>query len=193
MAFPLDRAFALVFRPRYAWAAIAARPTPVPALLFGYALPLAAIGAVATFVALRVVGVPFPHGVVHTSVGTALVQAALSFATALATVPVMAASVALFAPLFGTRTDFASALRVTVYSLTPAWLAGIFLAYPPLGSLQLLATLYGIWELCLGLSIVLGAPARRAPFYAAATAAASLLAGFGLGVLFGILGAAVRS
>lgn len=193
MAFPLDRAFAIVFRPRATWAALAARPTPVPQLLLAYALPLAAIGAVATFVALRIVGIPFPHGVQRTSVGTALVEAGLSLAIALAGVPIMAAIVTGLAPLFEARADFESALRVTVYSLTPTWLAGIFLAYPRLGSIQLVASLYGIWELCLGLTCLQGAPPRRAPMYAVVAAVASLLAGFGLGILFGLLSASARA
>jgi hypothetical protein len=164
----------------------------VPALLFGYALPLATIGAVATFLALHVVGIPFPHGVRRTSAGTALVQAGLSLAVALAGVPVMAAIVTAFAPLFEARPDFIKSLRVTVYSLTPGWLGAAFLAYPPLGSLQLVAMAYGIYELALGLSSELGAPARRAPMFAVVAASVSFFAGFGLGIAFGLVRAALR-
>ncbi len=192
MPSPLAPAFAIVFRPRATWSALAARPASVPVLLLGYALPLAAIGAVATFIALRVVGIPFPHGVRHMSAGTALTQAGLSLATALAGVPVMAAIVTALAPLFETRPDFIKSLRVTVYSLTPGWLCGIFLVYPPLGSLQLLGTLYGIYELALGLSSILGTPPRRSPMFAVVAAVASLVAGFGLGIAFGLIGAALR-
>jgi hypothetical protein len=192
VVFPLAYALALVFRPRATWRELAARPAPVAALLFGYALPLATIGAVATFLALRVVGIPFPHGVRHTSAATAFAQAGLSLATALAGVPLMAAIVTALAPLFETRSDFAKSLRVTVYALTPGWLGAAFLAYPPLGSLQLVGALYGIYELALGLSSVLGAPARRAPMFAVVAATASFLAGFGLGIAFGLAGAALR-
>jgi hypothetical protein len=193
VVFPLDRAWAVVFRPRAAWNAIAESPTSPSALLLGYALPLASIGAAATFVALHVVGIPFRHGVRYTSVGTASVEAGLSLATALVGVPVMAGVATLLAPLFETRPDFMKALRVTVFSLTPAWLGGIFLAYAPIGSLQLLAALYGIWELYLGLGRVMGAPERRAPMFAVVTAVVSLLAGFGIGVLLGMIGATLRS
>ncbi len=193
MVFPFGRALALVFRPQATWLAVAAHPTPVPSLLLGYALPLASIGAAATFVALHVVGIPFAHGLQRASTGAAAVQAGLSLATALASVPVTAAVVTLLAPLFDARPDFMKALRVTVYSLTPAWLGGIFFVYAPLGSLDLLAALYGIWELSVGLARVMGAPERRAPMFAVVAAVASLIAGFGIGVFFGILGSAARS
>jgi hypothetical protein len=181
-----------VFRPRATWRELAARPTSVPVLLLGYALPLAAIGAVATFIALHVVGIPFPHGVRRASAGTALTQAGLSLATTLAGVPVTAAIVTALAPLFEASPDFIKSLRVTAYSFTPAWLASIFLVYPPLGSLTLLGTLYGVYELALGLSSILDAPRRRAPMFAVVAAVASLVAGFGLGVAFGLIGAALR-
>ncbi len=190
--FPFDRAFALVLRPRATWTALAGERSSLWSLLLGYALPLAAIGAIATFLALRVVGIPFTHGVRHTSAGTAALQAVLSLATALAGVPVMAVVLTLLAPLFATRPDFRRALRVAVYSLTPAWLGGVFFAYPPLGGLQLLGVLYGVWELSLGVSTVMETPSGKAPAYAVVAVVASFLAGFGVGILCGILGATFR-
>jgi len=192
VVFPLSLALALVFRPRATWHSLAARPAPVTVLLIGYALPLAAIGAVATFIALHVVGLPFPGGVRHASSGAAFVQAALALATALAGVLVTAVIVTALAPLFGGTANFVKSLRVTVYSLTPGWLCAIFLVYPPLGGVQLLGSLYGIYQLALGLPSMLGTPPRRAPAFAILAAALSLLAGFGLGIAFGLVGAAFR-
>ena len=71
------------------------------------------------------------------------------------------------APTFGVQKNFPNALKLTVYSYTPAWLAGIFLLIPGL-SLLTLVGLYGGYLLWLGLPPLMQTPRGKALPYAAA-------------------------
>ena len=62
---------------------------------------------------------------------------------------------------------FPNALKLTAYSYTPAWLAGIFLLVPGLSFLMILG-LYGLYLMWLGLPPLMQAPREKALPYAAA-------------------------
>ena len=62
------------------------------------------------------------------------------------TVYAVALVVDLLAPTFGGQRNFPNALRLTVYSYTPVWLAGIFLLVPGASFLAILG-LYGFYLL----------------------------------------------
>jgi hypothetical protein len=54
------------------------------------------------------------------------------------------------APSFGSKQNAENAMKLAVYSMTPAWLGGIFYIIPALWILATLASLYGIYILYLG-------------------------------------------
>jgi len=195
--FMVRRAAGIVARPGATWRTIRSERVPLVRVLLGYALPLAAIGPLATFVALRIVGVALPSvGVYRVSPADASSAAAELFGLAIAGVLVLALCVNVLAPAFGAQRSFARALRVSAYALTPAWLAGVFRVYPPLGALQLLAALYVVYVLYLGLCTVLGVSRRAALPYALAALAAAILCPFVFIVLLAnlySLGAAGRA
>ena len=75
---------AIVFRPRTTWRRIAAETTSAQALIFGYVLPLAAIGPLATDLALRETTVRIASDrIYHASIATALAEALTSYGFAL--------------------------------------------------------------------------------------------------------------
>ena len=77
----------------------------------------------------------------------------------------MAAAVGALAPTFGADKNTKNALKLTVYSYTPAWLAGIFLLVPGLSFFSILG-LYGFYLLWLGLPVLMRAPRDKALPYA---------------------------
>jgi hypothetical protein len=183
--FPLYRVPSVFLHPRRTWLAVASEQISPGALFFGYILPLAAIGPVATFVALRIVGVRIPAvGVYRAGYAEVFAQAGASFVMALAGAVLVAWIVNQLAPVFGAQRSFARALRVAAYSLTPAWVGAALSAYRPLAPLQLIAVAYGFYLLYLGLRTVMRAPAGRAIAYAAASIAVSMLTAFAAGSLF---------
>jgi len=180
----LSRAASIVARPRPTWVAIAQERTPPLRLYIGYIVPLAAIGPLATFVAMHVVGVRISRVALYrASVSESLLEAAMSFVYALAGAAIIAAMLDLLAPLFGASRSFARAMRITAYAYTPAWLAGALLAYPPLQALQLVALCYALYLLAFGVHAVMGVTQRAAGLYAAAAILGAVAVGFGLGAL----------
>ncbi len=69
------------------------------------------------------------------------------------------------APSFRAQRNFPNALKLSVYSFTPAWLAGIFFLIPGLRFLTILG-LYGFYLLWTGVTPLMGAPRDKALFYA---------------------------
>ena len=60
------------------------------------------------------------------------------------------------APTFSGQKNQENAMKLAVYSMTPAWLAGVFALIPGLGFLRLLALLYSVYVFWLGLPILEG-------------------------------------
>jgi hypothetical protein len=79
----------------------------------------------------------------------------------------------LLAPRFGGKKNFSNAFKLSVYSHTPLWLAGVFLLIPGLNFLLILG-LYGFYLLWVGLPILMGVPNERAFTYAIVATACAL-------------------
>ncbi|HEY4137633.1 MAG TPA: YIP1 family protein, partial [Casimicrobiaceae bacterium] len=66
------------------------------------------------------------------------------------------------APTFGGQRDSLRALKVTAYSYTPAWIAGVVNLVPVLGIIGLIVSLYGLYLLYLGLPVLMRCPREKA-------------------------------
>ena len=152
----------IVRSPSSEWPVIAAEAASSRALYLGYVGPLAAIGVVANFIGQSVVGLPFLGRV---SFGAAFVHALFTYALSFVGVFAIAWVVDLLAPTFGGRRERLAALKVIVYSLTPAWLAGVFSIVPILSVIAIAGALYGVYLLYLGLPVLLRCPSKRSPAY----------------------------
>lgn len=180
----LSRALAIVWRPRSTWREIACEPPSLARLTVTYVVPLAAIGPIATYVALRHNGVRIATGTTfHASIAVALTEAITSFVFALAGVPLVAAIVRAFAPMFGARLSFARAFAISAYAFTPIWFGGALLVVPALALGQVALAVYAFFLFASGLATVGGIAIRQASFFAALALACSIASGFALGAL----------
>jgi len=154
----------ICLKPKQEWEVIAGETSSTADLLKNYALPLAAIGAVAGFIGLSFIGmsVPFSYRV---PMVTGLVGAAVGLAIQLATVFVLGLIIDALAPKFGGEKNSAQALKVAVYSFTPGWAVSVVRILPSLGILAVLASLYGIYVLYLGLPRLMKSPPEKAVTY----------------------------
>jgi hypothetical protein len=66
------------------------------------------------------------------------------------------------APTFGGEKNSIQALKVAVYSYTPAWIAGVLQIVPPLGILAIFGALYGLYLLYLALPQLMRSPQDKA-------------------------------
>jgi hypothetical protein len=172
------RAKAILMTPKQEWAAIDSEPLDVPALLTGYVIPLALIGPIASFIGLSIIG----SGFFRLSIGWGISRAIVSFVLAIVGVFVLAWVINALAPSFGAKQDMPQATKLSAYSMTAAWVAGIFLLLPLLAVLALIGALYSLYLFYVGLPILMKSPEDKTPAYAIAVIVACI-------VVFLIIGA----
>jgi Yip1 domain/zinc-ribbon domain len=158
----------MLLAPTTEWATISAESAPASAIYLQYVAPLAAIGVVAALIGQSIVGVGVPFlGTYRTPFVSALAFAMLSYALTFGAVFLVALLVDALAPTFGGQRDSLRALKVTAYSYTPAWVAGVLHVIPALGIVGVIAGLYGIYLLYLGLPVMMRCPKEKAIGYSA--------------------------
>ena len=147
----VQRVQSIILKPKAEWVKIKAEPSTVAGLFTSYAMILAAIPAGAQFLGNILVGSRLPFvGLYRWSIGRALGNAIVSYIFALAAVYLFALIINELAPNFGSAKNMTSALKLSVYSMTPGWVAGILYIIPGLWILGILASLYGLYVLYLG-------------------------------------------
>lgn len=156
------RAKAILMTPKQEWAAIDGEPLNVSKLLAGYVLPLAAIGPIARFIGFSVLGI----GGFRLSIGLGISQAITSFVLAVIGVFVLAWVINALAPTFGATQNMPQAIKLSAYSMTAAWLAGIFYIFPALAILALIGALYSLYLFFVGLPVLMKVPADKVVVYA---------------------------
>lgn len=184
----IERARAILLKPAETWDTIAAEPATVSSLYRGYAVWLAAIPPVAGFIGGQVFGFGILGVTYHLPLFAALVGAILQYVFALIGVYVLALIVDALAPSFDGQKNRVQALKVTIYSYTAAWVAGIFTLIPMLGVLAILGALYSLYLLYLGLPKVMGAPQSKALGYTAVTVVSAIVVSVVIGLIVGLLG-----
>jgi hypothetical protein len=162
----VERAKNICLTPKTEWPIIAAEPAATGPLITGYAAPLAAIGAICGFIGGALIGQTLPFvGHYRVPILSALVGAIFSFGMALVGVFVLSLIINALAPTFGGEKNSGQALKLAVYSYTPAWLAGVLQIVPVLGLLGIFAALYGVYLLYLGLPRLMKNPEDKSVVY----------------------------
>lgn len=147
----VSRTQAIILKPKEEWVKIKGEPTPVAQLFTSYAAVLALIPAIAQFIGYAFIGTRvLTFGVIRMNIGSALLRTVLYYIFALASVYVFGLVINALAPSFGSKQNAENAMKLAVYSMTPAWVGGIFYIIPALWILATLASLYGIYILYLG-------------------------------------------
>ena len=180
----IARVKAILLTPAAEWLVIEREATTAAGIYKGYVAPLAAIGAVASFIGLSIVGI---GGFLRVGIGAALVHAIISYLLTFVVVFVMAWLIDALAPTFGGQRDSLRSLKVTAYSYTPAWIAAVLNIAPPLSILTLIASLYGLYLLYLGLPVLMRNPADKSLGYTVVIVLCAIV----IGAVFGALSTCV--
>jgi hypothetical protein len=146
------RVQSIILRPKEEWIKIKAEPSTAAGLFTSYAMILAAVPAVFQFLGHILVGQRLPMiGRYRWPIGSALASAVVAYVLSLATVYLFALIINALAPNFSSAKNMTNAVKLAVYSMTPGWVAGVLNIIPGLWVLGLLASLYGLYILYLGL------------------------------------------
>ncbi|MBU1378110.1 MAG: YIP1 family protein [Alphaproteobacteria bacterium] len=174
----------MLIRPGATWDRIAEAPAEPRALFVRYAVPLAAVPAVCGVFGVLVFGFNIANIGVHMSVVGLILGAAVSYGLTLAAVWALAAFIDLTAPAFGGLRGRGAALNLVAYAATASWIGGLSEIYPSLGiPVGILAGLYSLYALYLGLPKLMGVPEERKLTAFAAVLIAILLLAVGRGMI----------
>jgi len=153
----VDRAKNILMTPKTEWPVIGAEPPVIQEIMLNYVLPLTLVPAVAQVIGYGVVG----GTIISFSLGAAIGMGIVTFLTALVGVFIAAYVVDFLAPNFGSEKNLGRAVQLVAYSSTPGWVAGILNIIPALSILVMLASLYGIYLLYLGMPFQMKTPKEK--------------------------------
>jgi hypothetical protein len=171
----VERIKGILLRPQEEWHIIEGETTPIAMLYANYIILLAAIGPVASFIGMSLVGVSLPVvGAYRVPIITGLVHAVVQYILTLVGVYVLALIIDALAPTFSGEKNINQAFKLATYSYTPAWLVGIFMLIPVLGVLTILG-LYGLYLLYVGLPILMKSPKEKSMGYTIAVIIAAII------------------
>jgi hypothetical protein len=176
--FILSRAYGLLRETNKEWEQIRAEETTVPNILLGYVAPLAAIIPLCSLIGSYIFEPQFAG-----DFGVALIRAVVTWLVSVALVFFLGVLINAVAENFDGDKNDLSAQKIAAYSLTPAFLSGVFGLWPPLWWLSLFALAAMVFLMYRGLPILMKAPAERALAYAGTVTVATMVAGI---VLFSI-------
>jgi hypothetical protein len=174
----VERVKRILLSPQTEWPIIDTEPTTPTELYKQYIIPLAAIGPVAQLIGWLLFGVSGYRPPILSALATTVVQYILT----LVGIYVLALIVDALAPTFNGKKNQLQALKVSAYSMTAAWVAGIFALIPPLSPLMIVG-LYSVYLLYLGLPVLMKSPRDRALVYTGVV----LIAGIVVSILVGTL------
>jgi hypothetical protein len=147
----VDRAKNILLTPAKEWDVIKGESLTIADMFMKYAVILAAIPAIAGFIGYVVIGISFGFGTFRVPVGTALVWLILTYVLNLAGVFLLAFIIDTLAPTFGCTKNMVAAVKIAVFSYTPAWIAGVLGIIPAISVLMMIASLYSLYLLYLGM------------------------------------------
>jgi len=187
----IERVKNILISPDAEWQVIAGEPGDVTTLFTRYVAILAAIPALAGFVGGSIIGMTVSVGTFRVPILAGLINMVLGYVFSFVIVYAVALIVDVLAPSFRAERNFSAALKLTVYSFTPVWLAGIFILIPGLRFLSILG-LYGLYLLWTGLTPLMKAPRDKSFFYALCIVAAAIIVTVALAIVQGTVASIPR-
>ena len=180
----MERAKNILLQPKQEWPVIDTEQTSVGSLYTGYIIPLSAIGPIASVIGWSVFGMRVPFaGSMRIPISFGIRSAVIAYVLGLVGVFVLALIIDALAPTFGGQKNQIQALKAAAYSSTAAWVGGIFGLIPALAILGLLAVIYSLYLLFLGLPVVMKAPQDKAVGYTVVVILVAIVLYFVIGII----------
>ena len=168
--FILSRAYGLMREPKKEWEQIRAEETTIAHILIGYVAPLAAIPIVCDLIGQSVF-----NNALQVDFGQALIRAVITWLISIGIVFFLGIVVNVAAESFEAEKNDLAAQKIAAYAYTPAFLSGVFLLWPPLGWLPMLALAWGVFIMYRGLPVLMRAPQETSLGYAATVTIAAMI------------------
>ena len=175
----VERVKGILLRPKSEWSVIEGEPGNAGYLFPNYVAIVAAIPAVCSFIGASLFGVDG----YRVGVGVGLASAIVLYVLSLIGVFILAYIIDFLAGTFGARKSPENAMRISAYTPTAAWVAGVFNIIPALSFLGILG-LYSFYLLYTGIAALMRPPAEKTLLYTIAAIVCAIIVWF---VIFGIV------
>jgi hypothetical protein len=180
----VTRVINILMRPKVEWEIVATESATTQGLFMGYAAILAAIPAVAQIIhglmPLCFLGVCYTPNPIFV-----VISGVLYYVGSLGAVFVVGLIIDALAPSFGAVKNPEQAMKVTVYSWTAAWLAGVFIIVPWFGWLLSLSGFYSLYLLYTGLPVLMKSPPDKTLAYTAVSVVCGVVVAIIVGAVVG--------
>jgi hypothetical protein len=117
--------------------------------------------------------------------GSALTYAVIHYILSLLGIYVNAMVINTLAPKFDAQQNMLNAMKVSVFSTTPFWVAGVLFIIPSLSPIVMLLSLYSLYLFYLGLPILMDIPKEKALTYVIVVIIASIIISILIGFVAG--------
>jgi hypothetical protein len=157
----IDRAKNIITSPNKEWDVIAAEQPNTNQIITNYVLLLAGAAAVAAFIGYGFIGFRGLFGVRIAGVNWGIYQAIAVLVGGIGGVLLCALIIDALAPSFGSEKNYPRSVQLVAYSYTPVWIGGLLAVFPPIAIIGLLAGLYGLYLLYIGMPKLKKTPADK--------------------------------
>ncbi len=171
----------ILFSPQATWAQIEHESADTGSIYKSYLMIIGLIPPIATFIGMSLVGYGGFGVSIRVPLFSGLISLVVSYALLLAMCFIVALIVDALAPTFGGQKNMTNAVKLVAYGSTAGIVGGIFNVIPSFSILGLLAALYSVYLIYLGLPVLMKCPRDRAVGYTAVVIASA----FGAGIIIG--------
>jgi len=180
----------ILLKPKETWVHIDTESATVSSIYKEYLIFLAAIPAVAMFIGMSVIGVGAFGFSYRVPMTLGVVSMVLQYALSLVVAYVVALIVDALAPSFGGTKNPLNAFKVVAFALTASYVGGVLNLLPSLSILGILAGLYSVYLLYVGLPVLMKCPEDKAIGYTVVVAVCSIVATAVIAMIVGAVTAA---
>lgn len=182
-----ERVKAICLKPKETWGVIKGEQTAVKELFTSYAAILAIIPPLATLIGFSIVGVRIPlAGTWRQPLLSGVVHAVVYYVLSLVGIYVTAYIADRLAPKFASRQDLTAAMKAVVFSMTPVWIVSVVYIIPTLSILVMVAGIYSLYLLYLGLPAMMDTPPEKRAGYVIVVIVASIVVMFIISLIAGM-------
>ncbi|HMF25080.1 MAG TPA: Yip1 family protein [Pseudolabrys sp.] len=166
----VERVKGILLQPKAEWPAIGREPGNAGYLFPNYVAIVAAIPPVCALIGGSIIG----QGGYRIGIGAGILAALLTYVLEFVGVFVVAYVIDFLAGTFGAQKNFDNAMRVSAYTPTAAWVAGVFNLIPVLAFLSILG-LYSVYLLYTGIDSLMKPAADKALVYTIAVIVCAII------------------
>ena len=184
----IERVKNIIITPKTEWGVIDNESDSLASIITKYVLPLAALGAICTFIGYAFIGVDYGFFRMR-GMDWGIKMAIISIVSSIIGVIITSFVVDALAPSFGSEKNINKSAQLVAYGYTPAFIGALLTIFPAIAVIGSLFGLYGIYLMYLGLGPIKKTPEDKKVVYLVVTIVILIVVYFVIGMILGsILG-----